>query len=181
MPRNAVAVTAPNRNALRIQLSPIEISYCCVPATSSPWGTGPRGRSRPAQLSASAAMRGLLSNAKRCGRQLDPWLRATPLQRSIFCTYSARFRRVGRRHMFNVLIAIVVGSIAKAWLQLMGATVIVVGSRLVAIACNMWLLSDAGRRSPQRARSGARYRAPDRRHRGKSRNHDPTLPAPQRY
>jgi hypothetical protein len=47
--------------------------------------------------------------------------------------------------MFNVLLAIVVGSIAKAWLQLAGATVIVVGSRLVAIACNMWLLSDAGK------------------------------------
>ena len=48
--------------------------------------------------------------------------------------------------MFSVLIGVIVGSIAKTWMQLAGATVIVVAvaTLVVNFAYNMWLLSNAG-------------------------------------
>lgn len=48
--------------------------------------------------------------------------------------------------MFSVLIGIIVGSLAKTWMQLAGATVIVVAvvTLVVNFAYNMWLLSQAG-------------------------------------
>lgn len=48
--------------------------------------------------------------------------------------------------MFNVLIGIIVGSIAKTWMQLAGATVIVVAvlTLVTNFAYNTWLLSKAG-------------------------------------
>jgi hypothetical protein len=48
--------------------------------------------------------------------------------------------------MFNVLIGIIVGSIAKTWMQLAGATVIVMAvfTLVTNFAYNMWLLSEAG-------------------------------------
>ena len=48
--------------------------------------------------------------------------------------------------MFSVLIGIVVGGIAKTWMQLVGATVVVVAvlTLVINFAYNMWLLSEAG-------------------------------------
>ena len=48
--------------------------------------------------------------------------------------------------MFSVLIGIIVGTIAKTWMQLAGATVIVVAvlPLVINFAYNMWLLSEAG-------------------------------------
>ena len=48
--------------------------------------------------------------------------------------------------MFNVLIGIIVGCIAKTWIQLAGATVFVVAvlTLVTNFAYNMWLLSKAG-------------------------------------
>jgi hypothetical protein len=48
--------------------------------------------------------------------------------------------------MFSVLIGIIVGTIAKTWMQLAGATVIVVAvlTLVINFAYNMWLLSEAG-------------------------------------
>src|SRR5262245_25377477 len=48
--------------------------------------------------------------------------------------------------MFSVLIGVIVVSLARTWMQLAGATVIVVGVATLVInfAYNMWLLSQAG-------------------------------------
>ncbi len=48
--------------------------------------------------------------------------------------------------MFSVLIGVIVGILAKTWMQLAGATVIVVAVATLVInfAYNMWLLSEAG-------------------------------------
>jgi hypothetical protein len=48
--------------------------------------------------------------------------------------------------MFSVLIGIIVGTIAKTWMQLAGATVIVVAvlTLVINFAYNMWLLGEAG-------------------------------------
>jgi hypothetical protein len=48
--------------------------------------------------------------------------------------------------MFSVLIGVIVGSIAKTWMQLAGATVVVVAvfTLVTNFAYNMWLLSEAG-------------------------------------
>jgi hypothetical protein len=48
--------------------------------------------------------------------------------------------------MFSVLIGIIVGTIAKTWMQLAGATVIVVAvlTLVINFAYNIWLLSEAG-------------------------------------
>jgi len=48
--------------------------------------------------------------------------------------------------MFSVLIGVIVGILAKTWMQLTGATVIVVAVATLVInfAYNMWLLSEAG-------------------------------------
>ena len=48
--------------------------------------------------------------------------------------------------MFSVLIGIIVGSIAKTWMQLAGATAFVVAvlTLVINLSYNMWLLSEAG-------------------------------------
>jgi len=48
--------------------------------------------------------------------------------------------------MFSVLIGVIVGSLVKTWIQLAGATIIVVAvvTLVINFAYNMWLLSQAG-------------------------------------
>jgi hypothetical protein len=48
--------------------------------------------------------------------------------------------------MFSVLIGVIVGTIAKTWMQLPGATVVVVAvlTLVIDLTYNMWLLSEAG-------------------------------------
>jgi hypothetical protein len=48
--------------------------------------------------------------------------------------------------MFSVLIGVIVGSLAKTWMQLAGATTVVVAvlTLVINFAYNMWLLSQAG-------------------------------------
>jgi hypothetical protein len=48
--------------------------------------------------------------------------------------------------MFSVLIGVIVGSLAKTWMQLAAATAVVVAvlTLVINFAYNMWLLSQAG-------------------------------------
>jgi hypothetical protein len=48
--------------------------------------------------------------------------------------------------MFSVLIGVIVGIIAKTWMQLAGAIFVVVAvlTLVINFAYNMWLLSEAG-------------------------------------